>query len=109
MVNDLVIHDDALVHLAVIGPDGGLSHVHPVRTAPGRYEVRLASPTSGRHGVFAEMERAGGGHQVARTAFDVPGPPAVVAAAPGPGVREVAGLRADVTVTDVVAARRGWW
>lgn len=106
LVDDLAIHDDALIHLAVIGPDGTLDHLHPVRTAPGRYVVRLAPTTAGRHGVFAEMERAeGGGHQVARTAIDVAGPAAPAAAAPGPGAREVAGMQVDVAATGAVAGR----
>ncbi|PVZ13281.1 hypothetical protein [Actinomycetospora cinnamomea] len=106
VVDDLTIHDEALIHLAVIGPDGQLSHLHPVRTAPGRYEVRMTAATGGRYGVFAEMERSGeGGHQVARTAFDVAGPAPAAAPAPGPGVRDVAGMRADVAVPDPVAGR----
>jgi hypothetical protein len=107
VVDDLAIHDDALIHLAVVGPDGQLSHVHPVRAAPGHYVVRLVPATAGRYGVFAEMERAGdGGHQVARTAVDVAGPaPAVATPAPGPGVRQVGDLQADVAVPDAVAGR----
>ena len=107
VVDDLTIHDDALIHLAVIGPDGQLAHVHPVRTAPGRYVVRVQPATGGRYGVFAEMERAGdGGHQVARTAFDVAGPAApATPAAPGAGVRQVAGMDAEVTAPAAVAGR----
>jgi hypothetical protein len=67
-VDDLAIHDDALVHLAVVGPGGSLWHVHPVRTAPGRFAVRLPLSDPGRYGVFAELARDGGGHQVARSA-----------------------------------------
>ncbi|MDD7942283.1 hypothetical protein PHK61_28095 [Actinomycetospora lutea] len=105
-VDDLAIHDDALVHLAVIGPDRQLAHVHPVRTAPGRYVVRLTPGAAGRYGVFAEMERAGdGGHQVARTAFEVPGPSVPAAPAPGPGPREAAGMQVDVAVPEAVAGR----
>ncbi|MEJ2864339.1 hypothetical protein [Actinomycetospora flava] len=107
VVDDLAIHDDALIHLAVIGPDQQLAHVHPVRTAPGHYVVRLTPGVAGRYGVFAEMERAGdGGHQVARTAFEVPGPSTVsVPPAPGPGMREVAGMQVDVAVPEAVAGR----
>ena len=107
VVDDLTIHDDALIHLAVIGPDGHLAHIHPVRVAPGRYVVRLQPAAGGRYGVFAEMERAGdGGHQVARTAFEVAGPTAPGAPpAPGAGVREVAGMQADVSVAGAVAGR----
>ncbi|MDD7932169.1 hypothetical protein [Actinomycetospora straminea] len=107
VVDDLAVHDDALVHLAVIGPDRRLDHVHPVRVAPGRYVVRLTPGAAGRYGVFAEMERAGdGGHQVARTAIDVGGPaPAAAAPSPGPGARQVEGMQVDVTVSDAVAGR----
>jgi hypothetical protein len=106
VVDDLTIHDDALIHLAVIGPDGQLEHVHPVRIAPGRYVVRLQPAVGGRYGVFAEMERAGdGGHQVARTAFDVTGPAPITPPAPGPGARAVADMQADVSVPDAVAGR----
>ncbi|MEJ2861398.1 hypothetical protein [Actinomycetospora flava] len=106
VVDDLAVHDDALIHLAIIGPDGSLDHVHPVRTAPGHYVVRLTPATGGRYGVFAEMERAGdGGHQVARTALEVTGAPAAAAPAPGPGVREVAGMQVDVAVPAAVAGR----
>ncbi|MDD7968719.1 hypothetical protein [Actinomycetospora lemnae] len=105
VVDDLAVHDEALVHLAVIGPDRGLTHVHPVRTAPGRYVVRLTPGTAGRYGVFAEMERAGdGGHHVARTAIDVGGPaPAAAAPSAGPGARQVDGMQVDVAVADAVA------
>lgn len=107
VVDDLTIHDEALVHLVVVGPGGQLAHVHPVRTAPGRYAVRVVPAAGGRYGVFAEMERAGeGGHQVARTVFDVGGPaPAAAPPAPGPGPREAAGLQVDVAVPDAVAGR----
>lgn len=106
VLDDLVIHDDALIHLAVIGPDGSLAHVHPVRVAPGRYAVRLTPSSRGRHGVFAEVQRAGGGgHQIARTAVDVAGPAAPPVAAGPPGPREVAGLQADVTLAHAATGR----
>lgn len=107
VVDDLAIHDDALIHLAVMGPDQQLAHLHPVRTAPGHYVVRLTPATAGRYGVFAEMERAGdGGHQVARTAIDVAGPaPAPVPASPGPGPRQVGAMQVDVGVSEAVAGQ----
>jgi hypothetical protein len=110
-VDDLVIHDDALVHLAVVGPGNRLWHVHPVRIAPGRFSVRLPLPDPGRYGLFAEMVRAGAGHQMTRSAFAVdaaPGvvlPPMDVAAAGGSGPREVAGMRVDVTLPAAIAGR----
>ena len=104
-VDDLAIHDDALVHLAVIGPGGRLWHVHPVRTAPGRFAVRLPLSDPGRYGVFAELARDGGGHQVARSAFALAGPPTTAPRAAGAGAREVGGMRVDVTVATPVAGR----
>ncbi len=68
----------------------------------------------GRYGVFAEMQRADGGHQVTRSAFTLntaPRPTATsaaavtVAAAGGPGPRDVAGMRVKVSVTTPVAGR----
>ncbi|MFC4942871.1 hypothetical protein [Pseudonocardia sp. GCM10023141] len=105
-VDDLAVHDDALIHLAVIGPDRRLWHVHPVRTAPGRYTVELTPSGPGRYGVFAELERSGGGHQVVRSAFTVEG--TAGAAAPGSagaGRRDVAGMTVDTTVASPVAGR----
>ena len=104
-VDDLAIHDDALVHLAVIGPGGRLWHVHPVRTAPGRFAVRLPLSDPGRYGVFAELARDGGGHQVARSAFALAGPPTTAPRAAGAGTRDVGGMRVDVTVATPVAGR----
>jgi len=104
-VDDLAIHDDALVHLAVIGPGGRLWHVHPLRTAPGRFAVRLPLSAPGRYGVFAELVRDSGGHQVARSAFALAGPPTAAPRAAGAGPREVAGMRVDVSVATPVAGR----
>ena len=105
-VDDLEIHDDALVHLAVVGPGGRLWHVHPVRTAPGRYAVRLPVSDPGRYALFAELERDGGGHQVTRSAFTLAGVPRPAPTPPdGPGARDVAGMRVDVAVATPVAGR----
>jgi hypothetical protein len=106
-VDDLVPHDDALIHLAVVGPGGRLWHVHPARTAPGRYAVRLPLADPGRFGLFAETMRADGGHQLARSAFTIPGAVAAPAqAAPGgTGRRQVSGMDVDVTVATPVAGR----
>jgi hypothetical protein len=105
-VDDLEIHDDALVHLAVIGPGGGLWHAHPIRTAPGRFAVRLPVSDPGRYALFAELERDGGGHQVTRSAFTLAGVPRPSTAPPsGPGAREVAGMRVDVAVAAPAAGR----
>jgi hypothetical protein len=106
-VDDLVPHDDALIHLAVIGPGQQLWHGHPARTAPGRYTVRLPLAAPGSYGLFAETVRADGGHQVARSAFTVPGAPAASpVSSGGPGRRQVAGMDVDVSVATPVAGRR---
>ena len=67
-VDDLVVHDSALMHLMVVGPGGQLWHVHPIRTAPGVFSVHLAFPRAGHYAVAAELERRGGGVQLARSA-----------------------------------------
>ncbi len=91
-VDDLVVHDAALIHLLIVGPGGELWHLHPIRTGPGRYEVRLTPPQPGRYAVSAELERRGGGIRMVRAATGllVPGP-ATPAAAPGSTGPEVAG------------------
>jgi hypothetical protein len=102
--DDLVIHDDALVHLVVLSPSGRLWHLHPVRVAPGEYRVRLVPPESGTYAVSAELERRGGGVQLARSTVDVTGAPGTAAALPaGPGKRVVDGVPVDVTATAVTA------
>lgn len=78
-VDDLVVHDSALVHLLLVGPTGRLSHLHPIRIGPGRYQVHLAAPQAGRYALSAELARRGGGVQMVRAAsgFTVgPGAPA---------------------------------
>ncbi|MEU7144861.1 hypothetical protein ABZ942_35850 [Nocardia sp. NPDC046473] len=67
-VDDLLVHDSALVHLLVVGPSGGLSHLHPIRTGPGRYQVHLTAPEPGRYALSAELARRGGGVQMVRAA-----------------------------------------
>jgi hypothetical protein len=104
-VDDLAVHDDAFIHLAVLGADGSEAHLHPVRTGPGRWQVRFAPATGGRYGLFAEFSRADGGDQVVRSAVDVPGPPGGPAAVAGPGPRSVAGMVATVTADDAVVGR----
>ncbi len=66
--DDLVVHDGALMHLLVIGPTGELWHLHPIRTAPATYEVRLRLPAAGLYAVSAEFARLGGGVQQVRSA-----------------------------------------
>ncbi|MFD5826402.1 hypothetical protein [Lentzea sp. NPDC060358] len=93
-VDDLLVHDNAFVHLVVVSPTGALRHLHPVRTAPGEYRARLKAPEQGAHAVAAEIARRGGGVQLLRATVDVTG----TGTAPEPG-------KADVT-TEVREAGR---
>lgn len=85
-VDDLVVHDSALLHLLVVGPAGRLWHVHPIRTAPGVFSVYLTLPQAGHYAVAAELERRGGGVQLVRSAtgLDVTAGAAPAPAAPAP-------------------------
>lgn len=67
-VDDLLVHDSALMHLLMVSPSGGLSHLHPIRTGPGRYQVHLTAAESGRYALSAELARRGGGVQMVRAA-----------------------------------------
>ncbi|MBA0048801.1 hypothetical protein [Mycobacteroides sp. LB1] len=106
--DDLVIHDSALIHLLVVAPDGQLSHLHPIRVAPGRYSVPLSPTAAGRYAVSAEFTRRGGGVQTVR----LPGglisrgeKPAAPAPFDGPGMRMIDGLHVHVTATGLRAGR----
>ncbi|MGW5334650.1 hypothetical protein [Streptomyces bauhiniae] len=66
--DDLVVHDGALMHLLVIGPTGQIWHLHPIRTGPGTFEVRLRLPVAGHYALSAEFARLGGGVQQVRSA-----------------------------------------
>jgi hypothetical protein len=81
-VDDLLVHDSALIHLLVIGPTGQLWHLHPIRTAPGRYQQHLTLPQPGHYALSAELVRRGGGVELVRAAagLDVTGPPGAAAA-----------------------------
>jgi hypothetical protein len=81
-VDDLVVHDSALMHLLIVGPSGQLWHVHPIRVAPGEFQVHLTLPRTGHYAVSAELERRGGGVQLVRSpsGIDVTAGPATAAA-----------------------------
>ncbi|WP_239003902.1 hypothetical protein [Nocardia panacis] len=109
-VDDLVVHDSALVHLLLIAPSGTLWHLHPIRTAPGSYEVGLPAPEPGHYAVAAEFSRRGGGVQQVRVAdgFDIgEGTPVPVTVPAGPGTHLINGNPVDVTVSTVAAASLG--
>ncbi|MFF2554082.1 hypothetical protein ACFVUS_23995 [Nocardia sp. NPDC058058] len=67
-VDDLLVNDDALLHLMVVGPDGRLWHRHPIRVAPGDYRISVRGGASGEYAFAAEIARRGGGVQLLRAA-----------------------------------------
>jgi hypothetical protein len=83
-VDDLLVHDGALIHLLVVGPAGQLWHQHPIRTSAGHYQQHLTLPDAAHYAVSAEMARRGGGVQLVRSAtgLDVAGSPGGTSAAP---------------------------
>ncbi|MUM16110.1 hypothetical protein FZI91_11855 [Mycobacterium sp. CBMA271] len=104
--DDVVIHDSALIHLLVVAPDGRLSHLHPIRVAPGRYSVSLSTTAAGRYAVSAEFVRRGGGVQTVRLPGGLTsrgGKPATPAPFVGPGMRMIDGLHVHVTATGLHA------
>ncbi|MGW0808599.1 hypothetical protein [Nonomuraea sp. NPDC002799] len=73
-VDDLVLHHEALAHLVVTSEDGSyFRHAHPLRTAPGRLEVRLRADRPGRYLAYAELEREDSGGQLLTGGFRVGG------------------------------------
>jgi hypothetical protein len=72
-VDDLLVHDNALIHLVVVSPSGKLRHLHPIRVAPGQYRARILAPEPGTHSIAAEIARRGGGVQLLRSAIDITG------------------------------------
>lgn len=98
-VDDLLPHHGAFLHLVVLGPDGRMWHLHPIRTDAGVYLAHLRPPEPGRYVLAAELARRGGGIQLVRTAVTVtPGDstPSDPVPSPGPGVLDVDGSKVDV-------------
>ena len=87
--DDILIHHGALIHLIVVSPSGAMLHLHPVRVAPGQYEVQLVQRERGTYAMAAEVARRGGGIQLLRASVDANTPPAptppTAAAPPSPG------------------------
>ncbi|MEW9533780.1 hypothetical protein [Microbispora sp. NPDC049125] len=112
-VDDVVVHDGALLHLLVVGPSGTLWHLHPIRIGAGAFEVPLSLPDEGHYAVSAEFARRGGGVQQLRSATGIDAVPGSGAAVPttsggasprvGTGVRTVAGVDVRLTASSLVA------
>lgn len=73
--DDLIVHDSALLHLMIVGPDGTLQHLHPARTGAAAFSVTVNATRPGHYAVAAETARLGGGVQLLRSAtgFDAVG------------------------------------
>jgi hypothetical protein len=97
-VDDLVVHDSALIHLLIVGPSGQLWHVHPIRIAPGEYQVHLTLPQLGHYAVSAELERRGGGVQLVRSPIGVDVTTGTSSAALAPPPSLVSGRTVEATV-----------
>ncbi|WP_410587101.1 hypothetical protein [Amycolatopsis sp. lyj-23] len=97
--DDLLVHDNALVHLVLVSPSGRLSHLHPVRVGPGDYRVHVADPEAGTYAVAAELARRGGGVQLVRSTVDLHGTAAPAPEPTGAGARTVDGTPVDLTIT----------
>jgi hypothetical protein len=70
-VDDLLVHDNALIHLVVVSPHGKLRHLHPIKVAPGDYRARITAAEPGTYAVAAEMARRGGGVQQLRATVKI--------------------------------------
>lgn len=100
-VDDLLVADDAFLHLMIVGPDGQFWHRHPIRVAPGEFRLEFAPTASGDYAVAAEIARRGGGVQLLRSAIHLD-----AAAAPAPVLPAGAGSTtppATLTVDSPVA------
>ncbi|HET6709598.1 hypothetical protein [Amycolatopsis sp.] len=97
--DDLLVHDNALVHLVLVSPSGRLSHLHPVRVGPGDYRVTVPEPETGTYAVAAELARRGGGVQLVRSTVDMDGTAAPAPEPAGAGPRTVDGTPVDLTIS----------
>jgi hypothetical protein len=104
--DDLLIHHGALIHLIVISPAGTMSHVHPVRVAPGRYEAKFDITERGTYAMAAEIARRGGGVQLLRGSVDGQSPAAPPTAAP-PSHGEITATVAPAGSPSTIRARFG--
>jgi hypothetical protein len=104
--DDLLIHHGALIHLIVVSPAGTMSHVHPVRVAPGRYESKFDTAERGTYAMVAEIARRGGGSQLLRGSVDGPSLAAPPTAAP-PSQGEIVATVAPAGSPSTIRARFG--
>ncbi|TMR25325.1 hypothetical protein ETD86_01675 [Nonomuraea turkmeniaca] len=73
-VDDLAIHHEALAHVVVTSEDGRFfRHLHPLRTAAGRLEVRLRADRPGAYRTHVELEREDSGGQLLTGRFRIDG------------------------------------
>ncbi|MEV4068161.1 hypothetical protein [Nonomuraea fuscirosea] len=73
-VDDLTVHHEALAHVVVTSEDGRyFRHLHPLRTAPGRLEVRMRADRPGRYLTHTELERENSGGQLTSATVTVGG------------------------------------
>ena len=98
-VDDLMVHDSALMHLIVVGPSGQFWHLHPIRVAPGTFQVPLTLPVAGHYAVSAELARTGGGVQLVRSATGID------ADGPSVGTQPVVASDVHVTVPEFTAGK----
>ncbi len=104
--DDLLIHHGALIHLIVVSPGGTMSHLHPVRVAPGRYEAKLDTTEGGTYAMSAEIARRGGGVQLLRGSVDGHSPAAPPTAA-APSLGEITATVAPAGSPSTIRARFG--
>jgi hypothetical protein len=90
-----------------IGSDADtMSHLHPVRVAPGRYEAKLDTTERGTYAMTAEIARRGGGVQLLRGSVDGHSPAAPPTAAP-PSQGEITATVAPAGSPSIIRARFG--
>ncbi|NUW37704.1 hypothetical protein HTZ77_40810 [Nonomuraea sp. SMC257] len=106
-VDDLTAHHEALAHLVVTSEDGRyFRHVHPLRTAPGRLEVRLSADRPGRYLAHTEFEREDSGGQLVAADFTV-GETATASDKASDMASEKASDKAETTGSTGVSAQAG--
>jgi hypothetical protein len=104
--DDLLIHHGALIHLIVVSPAGTMSHVHPVRVSPGRYEAKFDATERGTYAMAAEIARRGGGVQLLRGWIDGHSPATPSTPAP-PSLGEITATVAPAGSPSTIRARFG--